>query len=321
MIRILKRDIERVMKSKKIIRVAYFTDTGKELALKLFDDWDKAIPEYRNEQLLLNDWVQDSFENHLPILFIGAVGIAVRAIAPFVNNKLKDSAVVVTDELGLNVIPILSGHFGGANDWARAIAEKIDSNPVITTATDINNVFAVDVFARENGFKIKNKEMIKVVSTKALKGEKLNAIETQEYLDIDGLWLVPKRLTLGIGCKKGKTFKELFEFVTSVYDEEYLYDNLYAISSIDVKVSEIGLIKLAQYFGVPFITFSADELLAVEGDFNESDFVKENVGVGNVCERSALLAAGEESTIIKEKKAFDGMTLAAARREKIVIDW
>ena len=118
MIRILKRDIERVMKSKKIIRVAYFTDTGKELALKLFDDWDKAIPEYRNEQLSLNDWVQDSFENHLPILFIGAVGIAVRAIAPFVNNKLKDSAVVVTDELGLNVIPILSGHFGGANVWA-----------------------------------------------------------------------------------------------------------------------------------------------------------------------------------------------------------
>ena len=61
--------------------------------------------------------------------------------------------------------------------------------------------------------------------------------------------------------------------------------------------------------------------MAVEGDFNESDFVKENVGVGNVCERSALLAAGEESTIIKEKKAFDGMTFAAARREKIVIDW
>lgn len=321
MIRLLKRDTERVMKTKKIIRVAYFTDNGKELALRLFDGWDEAIPEYRNEELSLNDWVEDSFKNHLPILFIGAVGIAVRAIAPFVNNKLKDSAVIVTDELGLNVIPILSGHFGGANDWARVIAEKIDSNAVITTATDINNVFAVDVFARENGFKIKNKEMIKEVSRKVLNGEKLNAIETQDYLDIDGLWLVPKRLTLGIGCKKGKTFKEIFQFVTSIYDEDYLYDNLYAISSIDVKSSEIGLIKLAQYFGVPFVTYSADELSAVEGDFNESDFVKENVGVGNVCERAALLAAGEESTIIKAKEAFDGMTLAAAKREKLVIEW
>lgn len=321
MIRLLRRDTERVMKTKKIIRVAYFTDTGKELALRLFDGWDEAIPEYRNEELSLCDWVEDSFKNHLPILFIGAVGIAVRAIAPCINNKLKDSAVIVTDELGLNVIPILSGHFGGANDWARAIAEKIESNPVITTATDINNVFAVDVFARENGFKIKNKEMIKEVSRKVLKGEKLNAIETQDYLDIDGLWLVPKRLTLGIGCKKGKTFKEIFQFVTSIYDEDYLYDNLYAISSIDVKASEIGLIKLAQYFGVPFVTYSADELSAVEGDFNESDFVKENVGVGNVCERSALLAAGEESTIIKAKEAFDGMTLAAAKREKLVIEW
>ena len=321
MIRLLRRDTERVMKTKKIIRVAYFTDTGKELALRLFDGWDEAIPEYRNEELSLGDWVEDSFKNHLPILFIGAVGIAVRAIAPCVNNKLKDSAVIVTDELGLNVIPILSGHFGGANDWARAIAEKIESNPVITTATDINNVFAVDVFARENGFKIKNKEMIKEVSRKVLKGEKLNAIETQDYLDIDGLWLVPKRLTLGIGCKKGKTFKEIFQFVTSIYDEDYLYDNLYAISSIDVKASEIGLIKLAQYFGVTVVTYSADELSSVEGDFNESDFVKENVGVGNVCERSALLAAGEESTIIKAKEAFDGMTLAAAKREKLVIEW
>ena len=108
MIRLLKRDTERVMKTKKIIRVAYFTDNGKELALRLFEGWDEAIPEYRNEELSLNDWVEDSFKNHLPILFIGAVGIAVRAIAPFVNNKLKDSAVIVTDSLsGFSEISVI----------------------------------------------------------------------------------------------------------------------------------------------------------------------------------------------------------------------
>ena len=78
---------------------------------------------------------------------------------------------------------------------------------------------------------------------------------------------------------------------------------------------------MAQYFGVPFITYSADELKEVQGDFTDSEFVDDTVGVGNVCERAALLGAGEDGKLIKRKLANDGMTLAEARREKIVLDW
>lgn len=94
-----------------------------------------------------------------------------RAIASSVNNKLKDSPVIVIDELGKFVIPILSGHMGGANELAVLLAELMNATPVITTATDINNKFAVDVFAKKCRLAIVNKDGIAKVSSKVLAGK------------------------------------------------------------------------------------------------------------------------------------------------------
>ena len=63
----------------------------------------------------LDDWVRQAFAEHAPVLFIGAMGIAVRVIAPFVSDKAVDSPVLAADEAGRFVIPVLSGHLGGAN--------------------------------------------------------------------------------------------------------------------------------------------------------------------------------------------------------------
>ncbi len=301
-----------------LIRVVYFTDNGKKIADKLNKIF---IVETKPDDISLSDWTKDCFDMHLPIVFIGSTGIGVRTIAPFITSKLKDSPVIVIDELGKNVIPILSGHYGGANDLARIIGKAIGANPVITTATDINNVFAVDVFAKKNGLLITDKSLIKKVSAKALKGEALDIKESEDEIIIEGLKLIPKRLILGMGCKKGKTFEELKAFVNTFYNDDELEKNLYAIASIDVKTEEIGLIKLAEYYGVPFVTFSAEELEMVEGEFEESSFVKDKVGVGNVCERSALILAGENGELIKNKTAKDGMTIAAAKRNSIDLVW
>ena len=302
-----------------VIRAVYFTENGRASLQKLKEASTDYIFEEKPEEAELKQWAEESFEMHLPILFIGSTGIAVRTIAPFIESKLTDSAVIVMDELGKNVIPVLSGHFGGANEIATKLAAVIDARPIITTATDINNVFAVDVFAKENGLRIIDKNGIKAVSSKALRGEKLKLIQTKEFIEIEELRLEPKRMVLGMGCKKDKPFEELKEFINEFYSDQELKDNLYALCSIDVKAGEIGLIKLAQYYGAKFLTFSAEELKKAPGEYNESDFVNDTVGVGNVCERAAMLGAGNGASLIKNKSAKNGMTFAEARRENIAL--
>lgn len=116
---------------------------------------------------------QELFSSCGLLIFIGAAGIAVRAIAPFIREKDQDPAVLVMDEHALHVISLLSGHLGGANGWCRQLALLTGAEPVITTATDLNNVFAVDLFARDNGLFIENRDGIKEVSGRLLHGEKV----------------------------------------------------------------------------------------------------------------------------------------------------
>ena len=343
-----RRDSRRVfLEGKRILRTIYFTDNGKKVAEKLAANNSHFLFECRSLDEELNSFIKASFLGHLPIVFIGACGIAVRLIAPFIESKLSDSPVVVIDELGENVIPILSGHFGGANEIAQILADHIGARPVITTATDINNVFAIDSFAKKNGLVITDKDGIKGISHRVLAGEQVE-IFIEEGINIKGqcpenisvvndckkarvcvskevknvFTLIPKTLIIGMGCKKGKTFEELFDFITRDYEEEYLRKNLYGISTIDVKSEETGLIKLAQYFDAKFLVYSAEELKAACGDFSESDFVNSVVGVSNVCERAAILGAKvTNGTLEKKKQADSGMTYAAARIETIDLYW
>lgn len=156
------------------ISVISFTDQGRLLAERIKSSLpDRKIERYHKPEQGVTRWAGEQFAGNRAIVFIGACGIAVRAIAPFVKDKLWDSPVLVLDERGRYVIPILSGHVGGANELAELIAERIGANAVITTATDINGKFAVDLFARKNALTILNKEGIAGVSAKVLRGEKV----------------------------------------------------------------------------------------------------------------------------------------------------
>lgn len=345
-----------------IICVCAFTEEGRYRIKEL----NKALPEItwqeREKSQDLKDWARDAFSKHLPLLFVGATGIAVRTIAPFVEDKFQDSPVLVLDELGENIIPILSGHIGGANDLALLISEAMGCKPIITTATDVEKVFSVDMFAKKNGFHIVNRQGIAKVSSKLLAGERVtvyvepdiilsdkvvNSIPKELVLlqhlatdcslaDNKGIdiyignqncktscmiQLVPKMLCAGIGCKKGKSFEELKSFVENHLQESLQNDQIFAIASIDLKKDEMGLMTLAQYYHLPFVTFSAEELETVEGNFTESDFVKGVTGVSNVCERSAMALAGEGAALVQKKIAENGMTLAVTKRVPVIRAW
>ena len=130
----------------------------------------------------LGEWTKQRMMEGNAILFIGACGIAVRAIAPYLSDKLHDVPVLVMDETGQYVIPILAGHVGGANELARYLAAVMEAEAVITTATDLHEKFAVDLFAKKNHLQILNKDGIVKVSAKVLAGETITiSIESGHY--------------------------------------------------------------------------------------------------------------------------------------------
>ena len=104
------------------------------------------------------------------LIFVGACGIAVRAIAPHIHDKQTDPAVVSLDELGRFVIPLLSGHIGGANALAVRLAAALGATAVVTTATDVNGRFSVDTWAASQGLFIDDMRAAKAVSAAILEG-------------------------------------------------------------------------------------------------------------------------------------------------------
>ena len=350
----------------------------------------------------LTEWTGEQMKKRRSLLFIGACGIAVRAIAPFLTDKLNDVPVLVMDEQGRFVIPVLAGHVGGANELAVSLAERMGSTPVITTATDLNHCFAVDLFARRNALHIVNKDGIAKVSSRILAGEEVTmAVEeghlqegeaestggrkvpregnvpegirivpcsaelhtdvpvmptevsedvpavsaestedapvaftesSAEIPDITEapvdvlvapasygkgrlLTLRPKEYVIGIGCKRGKAAEQINQFVNRVLKESGIsIEQVAAFVSIDRKKDEEGRLWMSSHYGIPFVTYSAEELQQVEGTFHASEFVKSQVGVDNVCERAALRFSGPDGILITGKQAEDGITAAIVKR-------
>lgn len=301
----------------------------------------------------LRDWTGRRFAQSDAIIFIGACGIAVRSIAPFVSSKKTDPAVVVIDEQGKFAISLLSGHIGGANELTEEISNLLHATPVITTATDINNKFAVDVFAKTNGCYISDMTMAKEISAALVNGNsvgfasdfpwigeipkelqlldeedetkekpEMGIYVTNSYLKhpfVHTLYLVPKIITLGVGCKKDTPADTVEKVVRKACDELLIPSvSMELVASIDLKKEEQGILEYCKERNLPFETYSAEQLKEVEGSFAESKFVEETTGVDNVCERSAILGSskhGEKSNLILRKYAEDGVTAALARRK------
>ena len=283
----------------------------------------------RKNSISLSEWVKVHFKEGNALIFIGAAGIAVRAIAPFVRDKTTDSAVLVIDEKGSFVIPILSGHIGGANELAQKIARLIGATPVITTASDVNNLPAIDEFAKKNNLVINDMQKAKEFAVKVLhescKASEKNCSPELDsgsrpqfaislYIKNDILNLIPQCVVLGIGCKKGKPAEELQSFVCETLKTHKIdYRSVEKIASIDLKKDENAILSLSESLKRPFVAFSAEELNAVPQKVSHSDFVSEITGTDNVCERAVWSAGASE--IIIPKTVKDGMTLAVGMRK------
>ena len=362
------------------LSLAAFTMRGRGLAAKIaaaFPGSSVWAPEKLGADMPplpdLYEWTKERFAEGGALVFIGAAGIAVRAVAPFVKDKFTDPAVVSVDEAGRFVISLLSGHVGGANMLARQIAEVTGGEAAVSTATDVNGLFAVDVWAAERGLAICGREAAKQISAALLRGEAVGfscdfpvegpppegvcgvfpaggktsaqdapgpgaaeASAARAYggepprpalgfcvtLDEDAspfgetLRLIPKIVTVGVGCHRGIREDEIRAAVLGALDEHHISPRAVCrIATIDVKKDEAGLLAFAEHMGWPLCFFTAEELAMVPGEFAASDFVRGTVGVDNVCERAAASFGGE---LRIQKQAGGGVTVAAFAAPYIV---
>ncbi len=323
------------------------TRSGVQLAHKLGREMDADIyihpfsPDFKGT-------IEKVFKTYDALIFIMASGIVVRSIAPYIQDKTLDPAVVVVDELGRFAISLLSGHIGGANRLAARVALHIGAVPVITTATDIQGVIAFDELAVMNGCAIENIQDLKYISAALVNGgivglycdiplsgelpENIMTLEAEgkcrfavvlsntDRIPVQAektLYLRPKNLVVGIGCKKGKSMAEIEKAVV-----EFLRMNkksslsVRMLTSIDLKAGEEGILAFCKRRQLPFKTYTAEEIRMVEKDFPPSEFVKKVTGVGSVAEACAALAA-RRAKLICRKTVYDGITLALAEEEMV----
>ena len=340
----------------KKIAVISFTAGGSELAEKIShalasEGYETVVAKkYKHAddsvKESLSEWTKEQFQMQDAIVFVGATGIAVRAIAPFIKTKVEDPAVLVIDEQGNYCIPILSGHLGGANELAKELSEKTGAIAVITTATDINEKWAVDVFAGKNNLAISDMKKAKEISAKILRGERIFVYiedicceirgkipddvclwteDPREKPDIvigvqkkklweDVLYLIPRAVVLGIGCRKGIKESSIEKQVCDVFrNADVFCESVCAAASIDLKKEEEGILAFCRKLNIKFVTYDAETLKNTEGVFCASAFVEQTTGVDNVCERSAVCASEGGSLLIR-KQAKDGVTVAAAMK-------
>lgn len=290
------------------------------------------------------------FNQYEALLFICATGITVRMIAPLVSDKLSDPAILVMDEQGHNVISLLSGHVGYANALTLEIATLIGANPVITTATDVNQKAALDVMAQAldaniEAYRIHVKMINQMLVSNKRVGlwldpeiiiEATHVYDTRGYILVDCLEkidtllldafvivsiyhidisasipivrLVPKRVVVGIGCRKNIQCDAIYLSLMQQLSASNLHPlSLKAMGSILLKANEQGLIDLSERLNIPFNTYSVAILKAYEHYFPHSTWVKKTVGIGSVSEPVAWHMS--QGNLIGTPFKQDGMTI------------
>ncbi len=326
------------------------SDKGQELASALKDKMDL------DSTIIKCDLYHKNVKKYFPVLFyeydaiiaIMASGILIRSIAPLVESKVTDPAVVNIDDNGKFVISTLSGHLGGANDLANKIAVLIDATPVITTSTDVNKKLGIDVLAKDLYLSIDNTKEILFFNKAILEGRNISftvnpnknfkylfeylnnvtleinvlisyssEVDTDEIhvcLDEHKIVLKERKIVVGIGCRRGKECEFIHDGLKKSLDDlKILPSRVNMLTSAEIKKDEKGILDLSEKLNIPVRFVEIDKLKLFESsDVSKSEFVYSKFGIYGVCEPSALIMAGFDSKLIYKKTSYDGVTIAVA---------
>lgn len=374
--RILENGISKkdIVIAKKNIRIAIIavTEKGKNTAEKIASELENVDVFFQKRGI--KELTGELFNKYECIIFVSACGIAVRCISPFLKSKFEDPAVLVVDDNGNNVISLLSGHIGGANEITLKIADVLNANPVITTSTDTNKKGALDVIVSKIGGYVENlRESAKLVNSYLVDDKRVGIYFDSDYesekdslnlsgfelidekTEIDAIakldalvsvtdklrcWvdeivdkidenvdrldkhnlekanlsyikLVPRRIALGMGCRKNtETEKMIEEFSTFSALNNIHPAAIVKTGSFIIKKDEKCMIDLSKALCAEFNLFDVDEICTCDYMFDKSEFVKKNTGVYSVAQPSAYLLSGN---VISDKYKNNGTTFAFGR--------
>ena len=325
------------------IAIISVSKKGRELAFDLKDKLDL------DSTIIKCDLYYKNVKKCFPILFyeydaiiaVMASGILIRSIAPLVESKVTDPAVINLDDNGKFVISALSGHLGGANELAGKVAGLIDATPVITTSTD-------DVLAKDLYLSIDNTKEILHFNKAILEGREISltvnpdmnfdylfdylnnvtleinvSIEYSPKVDTDEihvsfdeheLTLKERKIVVGIGCRRGKECRFIYDGLKkSLNDLKISHSRVNLLASAEIKKDEKGILELSEKLNIPVEFVEIDKLKLFESsDVSKSEFVYSKFGIYGVCEPSALIMAGFDSELIYKKTSYDGVTIAVA---------
>lgn len=283
--------------------------------------------------------LKEIFHKYDCILGIMASGIMVRNICHLIEDKTKDPSVLVMDERAKHVISILSGHIGGGNSFTIKIAELMDSDPVITTATDVNGKMGIDTLVRKYFMELDNPSNILYINKALVNDElvKLRVPTRFEYLFNDELIkntyekvtssekleacfknikiiLTPKKVVVGIGSRSGVSMDSVLSAIgEACHDLGIPQERIDFIATAEPKKDEPGILGAAEKLGVGLEVVSLDKLKNFHHrEISESSFVRETFGVPGICEPTALYMAGEQASLIYRKNSFNKVTVAVA---------
>lgn len=332
------------------IAIISVSKKGQELAFDLKNKLDS------DSTIIKCDLYHKNVKECFPILFyeydaiiaVMASGILIRSVAPLVESKVTDPAVINIDDNGQFVISALSGHLGGANELAGKVAGLIDATPVITTSTDVNKKLGIDVLAKDLYLSIDNTKEILHFNKAILEGReisltvnpdmnfdylfdylnnvtleinvsieyspKVNTDEIHVSFDEHELTLKERKIVVGIGCRRGKECRFIYDGLKkSLNDLKISHSRVNLLASAEIKKDEKGILELSEKLNIPVEFVEIDKLKLFESsDVSKSEFVYSKFGIYGVCEPSALIMAGFDSELIYKKTSYDGVTIAVA---------
>ena len=332
------------------VAIISVSDKGRELSLSLKEKFDL------DSTIIKTDLYHKNVKKYFPILFyeydaiiaIMASGILIRSIAPLLESKASDPAVLNIDDNGNFVISVLSGHLGGANKLTQKVADLIDATPVITTSTDVNNKLGIDVIAKDLYLSIDDTKEILFFNKSILEGKEISLLlnpnknfnylfnylrdnqleinvsinfsskidmdEIVVMLDDHQLILKEREIVVGLGCRRGKECTDLFNGLkASINELDIDISRINKLASAEIKKDENGMLELSDKLNIPIFFVDLEKLKLFESnDIQKSEFVKSKFGIYGVCEPSALITAGFDSKLIYKKTSYDGVTIAVA---------